>query len=290
MLPRFTSWLRELPGKVADAIVVPLLVLAVLAVAALVLAALTQTRVKLWVAAVALIGGLLIGALIVRPTRAAGTADTQELDDLRRRATELRPYDTYVEHVRDALGDLRKAIRGELPSFSLRDFIEAGIFAPAHLLLTRDHARGDVRFSILHPDAEGENFVMANDKGLFPAFGHRVESRQKFQLPIAGSFSQLAFGRNRICWSGALSEDDRFEPHELAGEGRAYESIVSVPLRGAGGEVVGVLNVIATNRNAFSAVDRTYIGLLGSVIDVARATAAAAAAETEGSTPGGVST
>jgi hypothetical protein len=39
-------------------------------------------------------------------------------------------YETYAEHLRDALRDLRRVVANELPSFSTRDFIEAGIFEP----------------------------------------------------------------------------------------------------------------------------------------------------------------
>jgi hypothetical protein len=66
-----------------------------------------------------------------------------QTDDLAGQAAAGSPYDTYVEHVRDALSDLRKAILGELPGFSLRDFVEVGIFQPAHLLLARSGPRGE---------------------------------------------------------------------------------------------------------------------------------------------------
>lgn len=281
MLAGFVSWFKELPGKVADAIVVPLLVIALIAAAALVAGFLAHTQVKIWVVALAFLAGLLVAAVILR----AAPADTEsDLEELRRRAEELKPYDTYVEHVRDALGDLRKAIRGELSSFSARDFVEVGVFEPAHQLLTRSGSRGDVRFSILHED--NGDFVMASGTALFPALGHRVESRQKFRLPIGGSFSQLAYQKKRVFWSDCLSEDGRFERHELADPDRAYESIVSVPLRVEEGRVDGVLNVVATSRDAFSPVDRTYISLLGSVVDAA----AALAEGPENATPGGVST
>jgi len=261
------DWLRQLPTEVANAIVVPLLVVVVIAVVAIVAGFLVNTRVVVWVAVLAFLGGVIAGAVIERPRRSPDSAAEQELVELRHRADELAPYDTYAEHVRDALNDLRKAIRGELTSFSLRDFVEVGVFQTAHRLLSRSSARGDVRFSILHP--HGEDFVMANENGLFPAYGHRPESRQKFRLPIAGSFSQLAYARDRVVWSGNLSEDDRFQQHERAAADRTYESIVSVPLR-LGAEVDGVMNVIATGPDAFSHVDRTYISLLGSVVDVAR--------------------
>ena len=72
--------------------------------------------------------------------------------------------------------------------------------------------------------------------------------------------------------SAELTKDDRFTRHPRARPGREYESIVSVPLRDEA-DVVGVFNVIATRQNAFNAVDRTYITLLGSLTDLARAAA-----------------
>lgn len=113
---------------------------------------------------------------------------------LESRAGELGEYETYVEHVRDVLGALRKVIAKELTSFSTHQFIEAGIFQPADKLLQRDHrgaTRGDVRFSILYPD--GDDFVMVDEKGPLPALGHRVESRERFRLPIRDSFAGVAF-------------------------------------------------------------------------------------------------
>ena len=153
---------------------------------------------------------------------------------------------------------------------SARDFIEVGIFEPAHRLLRRDHLgadRGDLRFSILV--ADGEDFVMADDSGLLPAHGHRSESRQKFRLPIKDSFAGVAFNSGRVQSSNDLHTDQRFMPHPKASSSREYQSMVSVPLWRAG-EVDGVLNVLAVRKDAFSPVDRTCITLLASVIDVAR--------------------
>jgi hypothetical protein len=266
MTRRVLDWLATLPGKVADAIVVPVLVVGGIAVVAFIAAAVTARHVPLWAVIVGILCGLVGGLLIGRRT---GPSHFVQTDDLAGQAAAGSPYDTYVEHVRDALSDLRKAILGELPGFSLRDFVEVGIFQPAHLLLARSGTRGELRFSVLHVD--DEDFVMSSAEGTFPAFGHRPESRQKFRLRVAGSFSQLAYERNRMFFSGKLSEDDRFEAHDAAEPARAYESIVSVPLRTHSGEVDGVMNVIATATDAFSAVDRTYISLLGSVVDVARA-------------------
>jgi GAF domain-containing protein len=183
---------------------------------------------------------------------------------------EVRTYDRYAEHLRDALADLRRTFGEELPDFSLRDFVENGVFQPAQRLLVRRGARGDVRFSILHPSADGTTWLMADDRtGLFPALGHSLESRQNYSLAIEGSFSELAYRGGRMAWSNHLQEDERFRTHPRARAGRKYDSIVSVPLWSQG-EVDGVLNVIASESEAFSPIDRTYITLLASVIDVAR--------------------
>jgi hypothetical protein len=106
----------------------------------------------------------LAGALgIVRGASGDREVDTTgELEALKKQVATLGAYDTYAAHVEDALRDLRLVLAGELPSFSLRDFVETGIFEPAHILLQRDYAgapRGDVRFSILHPTDDGEDFV-----------------------------------------------------------------------------------------------------------------------------------
>jgi putative methionine-R-sulfoxide reductase with GAF domain len=108
---------------------------------------------------------------------------------------------------------------------------------------------------------------MRGEDELYPALGHTPQGRQDFRIPIDESFSGLSYRQGRIIASGKLSEDDRFRAHPRAR--RPYESIVSVPLCKYG-EVDGVFNVVATRPDAFSVVDRTYISLLGSVIDVAR--------------------
>jgi putative methionine-R-sulfoxide reductase with GAF domain len=113
---------------------------------------------------------------------------------------------------------------------------------------------------------------MADGHQLYPAHGHRAESREKFRLPISSSFAGIAFHTGKVQASNNLSTDDRYSPHPHAETKRAYESMVSVPLWKAG-KIDGVLNVIATRQDAFSPVDRTYITLLASVIDVARAVA-----------------
>ncbi|HXP37295.1 MAG TPA: GAF domain-containing protein [Solirubrobacteraceae bacterium] len=268
LIARFRAALGSLPRELAVTLLVTVIVTII---ASPVVALLTKDRLHAWLAAliasVTFLGGLLLGA-------AMGAADDDEnlgskIRELESRTGELGAYETYAEHLRDALRDLRRVVAHELPSFSTRDFIETGIFEPAYTLLQRDHrdkARGDVRFSILRP--EGDDFVMADGDGLFPARGHHPESRQRFRLPIRGSFAGIALDHARVQWSNDLETDTRFSPHPKASPERKYRSIVSVPLWRSG-EIAGVLNVIASRKDAFSPVDRTYITLLASVIDVA---------------------
>jgi hypothetical protein len=209
-----------------------------------------------WLVA-ALVGAALSGGFVIgRSTRA-------------RTSREIRAYDAYAEHLADAMSDLRKALSGQLPGFIWRDFIEAGLFEPAHRLLTQGGTRGDVRFDILHPDEHGVEWVMARGDDLFPALGHGLESRRNFRLAIAGSFAEAAYTSGQMEWSNRLSEDDRYHPHPLGRPGREYESMVSMPIW-SGGEVDGVFDVLATEANAFTRVDRVYLGLLGKIVDVAR--------------------
>jgi hypothetical protein len=126
-----------------------------------------RNSVPIWAAA--LVGGMLL---------ALGTL-------LGRRRYLLAPqaHELYTQHLRDALADLRKLTAGELPDFSLRDYIENGLFQPAHkLLTTRGRNRGEVRFSILHPDPDDrKDFVMSEKNTLYPALGHSMEGRQALQ-------------------------------------------------------------------------------------------------------------
>jgi hypothetical protein len=269
---------RELGSWPREIVITLIVTLIVTVVAPTTLAIVLDDRVPVWVAVLA--GGLGICVGIVRG--ASGERQTGEEDvaaklaALERKVETLGTYDTYAVHVRDALGDLRKVLADELSNFSLRDFVETGIFEPAHLLLQGDHggvSRGDVRFSILHPSDDGsEEFVMAAADDLFPAHGHRAESREKFRLAIKGSFAGVAYQSGKVQASNNLGADDRYSRHPRADASRKYESMVSVPLWRAG-EIDGVLNVIATRQDAFTAVDRTYITLLASVIDVARTVA-----------------
>jgi hypothetical protein len=271
-----TKRLRRELGTWPREIVITLIVtLIVTVIAPTALAIVLDDKIPVWVAVLA--GGLGICAGIIRGASSERQPDGEDaeakLAAFEVQVATLGAYDTYAVHVRDALGDLRKVLADELSNFSLRDFVETGIFEPAHLLLQGDHdgvSRGDVRFSILHPSGDGsEEFVMAAAGDLFPAHGHRAESREKFRLAIKGSFAGVAYQSGKVQASNRLSADERYSRHPRADASRTYESMVSVPLWRAG-RIDGVLNVIATRQDAFTAVDRTYITLLASVIDVAR--------------------
>jgi hypothetical protein len=191
----------------------------------------------------------------------------REVEVVRREERQLREdreqtAERYAEHVSDALDTLEKILTGRLSAVALGDFVNEGLLEPAHALLMQTGDRGDVRFSILKPDEDEKEFKMP------VAHGHDMDSRRRFGLKIPGSFAGLAYSSGEVKWSNNLEDDNRFEPHPHARPGRAYNSIVSVPLRHAG-EVVGVLVAIAVEKEAFSPVDRIYIRTLGSVHDVA---------------------
>jgi len=273
-LGRLKGIIGSLPREFVIALVVT--IMATVAVPVIV-SLLTKHKVYVWVLALVALVAFLVGLVYGMTLGGASEGDglKSRISELESRTGELGEYETYAEHVRDALGELRKVISKEMPSVSTRDFIEIGIFQPAYRLLHRDHrdaARGDVRFSILV--ADGDDFVMADESGLLPAHGHRSESRQRFRLPIRDSFAGVAYNSGRVQSSNDLAKDERFKPHPKASSGREYRSMVSVPLFRAG-VVDGVLNVLAVRKDAFSPVDRTYITLLASVIDVARSLDAA---------------
>jgi putative methionine-R-sulfoxide reductase with GAF domain len=117
------------------------------------------------------------------------------------------------------------------------------------------------RFSF--PEARSrQDFVMKF------AAGHRLESRKRFRLQIAGSFAGHAYSSGEIQWTNDVEMDPRWRKHPQAREDRTYGSLVPVPIN-VGQRVVGVLSVISTYKYGFSPADRTYIELLGSIISVA---------------------
>lgn len=216
--------------------------------------------------AAALLTGIIVGGLL-RPKR----SELQEqINAVEARTAEVETYDVYAEHIGEVLADLRKVLDGVVAPMSFYDLIEKGVFEPAHRLLTRDGGRGDVRFSMLVP-VDGD-FVMMLEGELLPALGHSIEGRSRFRMPIDESFAGLAFRSGEAIGSGDVENDQRFKPHPRAS--RPYSSIYAVPLR-SGDEIEWVLCLVATEKDAFDAIDRTYIRLLASVIEVSRSAVAA---------------
>jgi hypothetical protein len=130
--------------------------------------------------------------------------------------------DRYVEHVTDAIETMQKVASGTIPSIAAREFVQEGIFEPAHTILSQ-RGRGDVRLSVLDP--VGDIFEMAL------ALGHSVESRRVFELKINGSFAGMTYGDGVARYSNDTASDDRFTPHPEARPGREYASIIAVPIR-----------------------------------------------------------
>lgn len=181
------------------------------------------------------------------------------LDTLLQRYAEERTLGSYYEtHLYDVLESLQKVVRGTIPGVTVDVFIEQGVLSPAREFLTRGEGE-DVRLSILEP--HGEEFRMAH------AAGHTLESKQKFRLPIEGSFAGFALQSEQIEATGDVDLDERFVRHPKARPGREYKSIISVPIR-SGEETVAVLNVISTFENAFEEADFNYVRLIGAVLNV----------------------
>jgi len=120
----------------------------------------------------------------------------------------------------------------------------------------------EIRVSVLMPDDGSWRMPFAA--------GYSLESRQRFSLPIVGSFSRHAFESGETQWSLDLENDLRYTPHPLAEH--AYRSIISVPIL-TGDVPIGVLNVDSGSKNAFSSADLVYVTLLGAILSVVLALA-----------------
>jgi GAF domain-containing protein len=276
-------WQRE--SKNSDAVVVGL----ALGIAIpLVMSALSEAEVfealppLVWLAIAGVAGVFLIGVLTGRSSgrrlarreaerRIERLADEaresieREVESVRRDEQRLREEreqvaEKYAEHVSDALRTLEQVIAGRISSVKVGDFIQEGLFEPAHAILAQPGTRGELRFSVLEPD--GNEFRMS------VAHGHAMESRRRFRLEITGSFAGLALQSGDVKWSNDLPNDSRYQPHPRARPGREYRSMVCVPLEHGAG-IFAVLVVIATERDAFSSADRIYLRTLGSIIEVA---------------------
>ena len=184
--------------------------------------------------------------------------------------------DRYVEHVTDAIETMQKVVSGTIPPIEVGEFVQEGIFEPAHTILSQ-RARGDVRFSVLDP--VGEIFTMPL------ALGHSIESRRAFELKIPGSFAGMTYADGVARYSNDTDNDDRFTPHPEARPGREYASIIAVPIR-KGHAVTGVLVVVAQHAEAFSEADVAYVGQLGALIGLARAGHAGVPSDSDATFPG----
>jgi GAF domain-containing protein len=246
-------WVTSLPAKVADSLIVPVLAIGVLVIAGLVLDFLDDD-VEVWIV---LVAAVFFGAAGLAVGRRDG--GTQELVSQLLLELDLNQY--YANHLYEVLETLQKIISQSIPGVSFSEFVERGMLEPARQYLTQGPGE-DIRLSVLVPDERHQDFVMEF------AAGHRLESRGSFRLPIAGSFAGHAYSSGEIQWTNDVDTDQRWSKHPEARPDRAYGSLVSVPIR-VRDQVVGVLNVISTYKSAFSPADRTYIELLGSILNVA---------------------
>ena len=249
-------WVKSLPEKVADSIVVPVLVVVVVALASLVLGVLDE-KVPVWAALLTLLV-LVAGAFALGRAARPDDKDLEEFIELLQLQVDLHQF--YADHLYDVLETLQKVITEQIPGVTFTDFVERGMLQPAREYLQVPGE--DVRLSVQVPDEEHQNFVME-----FSA-GHSLAGSRDFRLPIAGSFGGHAYASGEVQWTGDVTEDSRWSQHPKAREERGYGSLVSVPIS-VRDQVIGVLNVISTYKQAFSPADRTYIELLGSILSVA---------------------
>lgn len=125
-------WLKSLPEKVADHIIVPLLALMVVAVAGVLLARLEED-VPAWTALVAVVL-VAAGAFALGRRRASTQEVTALIDDLFVQV-ELHLY--YADHIYEVLETLQKVISGSIPDVGFDEFVERGMLEPARGYLTQ---------------------------------------------------------------------------------------------------------------------------------------------------------
>lgn len=272
---RARSWIAETLQRAVIDIVAKGLVIGGVAVAGLVVALVVRGgRVPAWalvvIVALAIVAVGLIGRAL-RATRAQLMARTREVTQLgseAARVTELsneleslrwaiERHEVYGQHFQEMLSLLQRVLSGDVPGVSMAAFILHGVLLPARDMLPNWPGE-DIRLSILVP--RGDRFTMPW------AAGHRVESQQKFSLPIKTSLSRFAFEEGVTHVWDNVAEDHTWQPHPEAT--RPFCSMVSMPIR-VGSTVGAVFNVISTEEHAFDAADLTYIASLGPLIDVA---------------------
>jgi hypothetical protein len=129
--------------------------------------------------AAALGAAVAIVIVLVDRIRIRGS-QVQWTTDLAASSEQLRAVATaYSENLLSILYAFRQVVDGEIADVSVKEWIEAGILAPARDLI-RERQTGDVRLSILMP--LGDVFVMAF------AAGHTLENKTKFRLSIDDHF------------------------------------------------------------------------------------------------------
>ncbi|MBI2691278.1 MAG: GAF domain-containing protein [Solirubrobacterales bacterium] len=169
---------------------------------------------------------------------------------------------TYGEHVREVLNTFQRALSGDIAGVTLDDFISKGILDPARDVLTQGEGE-EIRLSVLMPADDDQLKWM-----MVATSGHSLDGQKKFRLDISTSFAGRAYASKETKISQNVQDDDRFKTHSHARPGREYGSLIAVPLLD-GDESVGVFCVISTFVEAFTAVDKTYVEILGAILGVA---------------------
>jgi GAF domain-containing protein len=204
------------------------------------LASRIDSSISLWIftAAIVTVGylALRLGALIPR-------------------AGDLAGY--HADHLGEIILTLREVLEGKLQEISFTDFVERGVLSPARFGLSRIPDE-EIRVAVLELDPSDQEFRMIYEAG------HGVGRKENFRLPMT-SLAGHAQKSGQLEWTNDVDKDDRWSRHPKAKKQRAYGSLAAVPIL-VNDEVVAVLNVLSTKKDAFLRGDLTYIELLGTLI------------------------
>lgn len=218
----------------------------------------TAALVVIVVVAVAVVYGVRAGRLARRVGQLEKkTEDYEVLDDaVGSYGWAVDRYELYTDHIADVLERLQRVLSGALEGVSIPDYIERGIISPARDVLQGPHE--DIRISVLL--ANGDRWKMVW------CAGHSLDGQRKYDQRIADTLSRVAYESDEAEYWADVHQDDRFTPNPMAT--RPFHTMLSCPIRN-GADVVGVLNVVSSLKDAFDTAETQYLTSLASVIGVA---------------------
>jgi hypothetical protein len=187
-----------------------------------------------------------------------------------REAHELRPkleaaenrldrHDSYGSNLCSVLDTFQRVNTRDIKGLTMGGFIERGILIPARDVMQENGHPSDLRMSVL--------LVSEGHFSMMWVSGHRVESQNKYRVPIDQTISKVAYEKKTIqIWKNAPEEERGFVRNPKATRG--FKSMVSIPIL-MGDRTHGVFNVLTDRQDAFDPADINYLTSLGSIIQLA---------------------